>query len=108
MNAASGLATLAGVGYLRPAPGTWGSVVALPLAWLVHELGGFWLFFAATLAVGVIGHLAIAAMTQGADDADRSEIVVDELVGPVDRAMARIVSGQCLRMQSFSLSGLES
>ena len=38
-----GSATFGGVGYLRPAPGTWGSFAALPVAWGLHVLGGFWL-----------------------------------------------------------------
>jgi phosphatidylglycerophosphatase A len=75
------IATLLGVGYIKPAPGTWGSFVSLPWAWLVHVLGGFPL-----LAIGVIvaffkGWWATAQMTKGSDDHDPSEIVVDELVG---------------------------
>lgn len=75
------IATLMGVGYLRPAPGTWGSLVALPWALLLHVLGGFWL-----LALGVVvaffkGWWATAQMTKGEQNHDPSEIVVDELVG---------------------------
>ena len=29
------------VGLLRPAPGSWGSAAALPVAWALHSLGGF-------------------------------------------------------------------
>ena len=32
------------VGHLRPAPGTWGSLAALPVAWALH-LAGQWLAF---------------------------------------------------------------
>lgn len=81
MIAARGIATLGGLGQLRPAPGTWGSLVALPLAWALHAIGGFWLFFLASFAMAGIGYLAVKAVTAGADDADRPEIVVDELVG---------------------------
>ena len=81
MIGARGIATLAGVGDLRPAPGTWGSLVALPLAWGLHELGGVWLLAAGTLVMGVLGYLAIASMTRDSAEADRPEIVVDELVG---------------------------
>ena len=81
MIGANGIATLGGVGYLRPAPGTWGSLVALPLAWAIHVIGGFWLFLLATLAMAVLGYFAIAAMTRDAAKDDPSEIVVDELVG---------------------------
>ena len=81
MIGARGIATLAGIGYLRPAPGTWGSLAALPLAWGLHEIGGVWLLAAATLCVGVLGYFAIAAVTRDSAEADRPEIVVDELVG---------------------------
>ena len=35
------IGTVGGAGYLRPAPGTWGSLIALPLGWVLHVLGGF-------------------------------------------------------------------
>jgi hypothetical protein len=37
------IATLFGIGYLQPAPGTWGSLAALPLALIVMWIGGPWL-----------------------------------------------------------------
>ena len=37
-------ATVFYIGYMKPAPGTWGSLVALPLAWLIYQIGGIWLF----------------------------------------------------------------
>ena len=81
MKLARMIGTLMGVGYIRPAPGTWGSLVSLPYAWLLHVVGGFPL-----LAIGVViaffkGWWATSKMTAGSDDHDPSEIVVDELVG---------------------------
>ena len=75
------IGTVLYVGHIRPAPGTWGSLVALPWGWLLHVIGGFPL-----LALGVViaflkGWWATAKMTAGSDDHDPSEIVVDELVG---------------------------
>ncbi len=75
------IGTVLGVGYIRPAPGTWGSLIALPWGWLLHVLGGFPL-----LALGVVigflkGWWATRVMTNGAQDHDPDEIVVDELVG---------------------------
>ena len=75
------IATLLGVGYIRPAPGTWGSLVALPWAWLVHVIGGFPLLVIAVIATFIKGWWATAQMTKDSDDHDPSEIVVDELVG---------------------------
>jgi phosphatidylglycerophosphatase A len=73
--------TVLGVGYLRPAPGTWGSLAALPLALLLHGLGGFPLLLAGLLAAIVAGIWATGVMTHGSDDHDPSEIVMDEVAG---------------------------
>mmetsp|Transcript_13557 Transcript_13557/g.21662 ORF Transcript_13557/g.21662 Transcript_13557/m.21662 type:complete len:165 (+) Transcript_13557:1129-1623(+) len=75
------IGTVCGIGYLRPAPGTWGSAVALPLAWALHVLGGFPLLVLATLGVFAAGWWATAQMTDGQSDHDPSEIVADEVVG---------------------------
>jgi len=75
------IATVFYVGYLRPAPGTWGSLAALPLAALVHGLGGPLLLVLATCALLVLGWWATAVETAGKPDHDPSEIVIDEVVG---------------------------
>lgn len=75
------IATLFGVGYLRPAPGTWGSLAAILLALGLHMLGGFPLLVLATLLVFPLGWWATAVATRGADDHDPSEIVIDEVAG---------------------------
>lgn len=68
-------------GYIRPAPGTWGSLAALPFAWGLHVLGGPWLLAIAAVVVFVAGYWATAQETAGKVDHDPSEIVVDEVVG---------------------------
>ena len=78
---ARAIGTVCGVGLLRPAPGTWGSAVALPLGWAIHVLGGFPLLLAATLLAFVAGWWATAQITAGSDDHDPSEVVVDEVAG---------------------------
>ena len=75
------IATLMGVGYIRPAPGTWGSLVALPYAWLLHYIGGLPLLALGIVAAFLKGWWATAKMTEGSEDHDPSEIVIDELVG---------------------------
>ena len=69
------------VGHLRPAPGTWGSLAALPAAWLLHVIGGWLLLLIAIPVVFAIGWWATAQETRGRDDHDPSEIVIDEVVG---------------------------
>ncbi|MEX0285507.1 MAG: phosphatidylglycerophosphatase A [Paracoccaceae bacterium] len=81
MKVSTAIGTVAGVGYLRPAPGTWGSLVALPLGWVLHLAGGLPLLVVATVALFAAGWWATAAMTAGQEDQDPGEIVVDEVVG---------------------------
>ncbi|MGR3623103.1 phosphatidylglycerophosphatase A family protein [Pseudophaeobacter sp.] len=73
--------TFFGAGYLKPAPGTWGSLAALPVAYVLHQLGGFPVLAVATVAVTVLGYWATAEMTRGKADHDPSEIVIDEVAG---------------------------
>jgi phosphatidylglycerophosphatase A len=75
------IATFGGVGHLRPAPGTWGSLAALPVAWALYALGGVPLFGLAILLVFGLGWWATALETRGKDDHDPSEIVIDEVAG---------------------------
>ena len=81
MTLAKLVATLLGVGYLKPGPGTWGSLVALPYGWLLHVIGGFPLLLAGVAISFFVGWWATAKMTAGQENHDPSEIVVDELVG---------------------------
>ena len=81
MKLATIIGTVFGVGYIRPAPGTWGSLVALPWAWLLHVLGGVPLLLLGVIAAFLKGWWATSKMTEGSDDHDPSEIVIDEVVG---------------------------
>jgi len=75
------ITTFLGAGLLSPAPGTWGSLAALPAAWLLHAIGGFPLLAIGTILVFFIGWWATAVEVRGADNQDPSEIVIDEVAG---------------------------
>jgi phosphatidylglycerophosphatase A len=75
------ISTVAYVGHLKPAPGTWGSLAALPLAWLIYSIGGLWLFLLAIPVAYIKGVWATGVMTKGSENHDPSEIVIDEVVG---------------------------
>ena len=62
------IGTVLYVGYLRPAPGTWGSLAALPMAWIIYQIGGLWLFLLAIPVAYIKGYLATMHMTAGAED----------------------------------------
>ncbi|PIE07360.1 MAG: phosphatidylglycerophosphatase A [Rhodobacterales bacterium] len=70
-----------GAGLLRPAPGTWGSLAALPFVWVFHVLGGPWLLAAAILAGFFAGLWAVRGLVAEIGEEDPSEIVIDEVVG---------------------------
>ncbi len=74
------IATVGGVGYLRPASGTWGSLAALPLAALVYLVSGPWGVVVGSVVLFAAGYWATGQMTEGTDD-DPSEVVIDEVVG---------------------------
>lgn len=74
------IATVFGVGLLRPAPGTWGSAVGLLLGVGLHMAGGFWLLLVATGAVTLLGFWAINQEVGNSKD-DPSEFVIDEVAG---------------------------
>lgn len=76
------LVTGLGSGMLRPAPGTWGSIAGLLLAYFMVHLGTdpielvFW-----CLGLTIIGTKAIDFVHMETGIKDASEIVVDEVIG---------------------------
>lgn len=76
MTPAMAVATLGGIGRIRPAPGTWGSLAAMP-AMLLGPAG------AAILAclVGVLGWVAVRSVLADRPADDPGWIVVDEAAG---------------------------
>lgn len=74
------ITTVGGVGLLRPAPGTWGSLAGLIAGVLLHMIGGFWLLLLATFAVTALGYWAVLQEVGDSAD-DPSEIVIDEVAG---------------------------
>ena len=78
------VATWFGAGLLRPAPGTWGSLAALPFALAVALLAGPWGLVAAAALLFAAGlwvtHLLVRRIGEG-EDIDLPSIVVDEVAG---------------------------
>ena len=75
------LATWFGAGRLPRAPGTWGSLAALPFAAALAWLGGPWLVLLAALAVFGLGMWASDRYMAAYGVHDPGAIVVDEVVG---------------------------
>ncbi len=75
------LATWFGAGLLPKAPGTWGSLAALPFAWALTWWGGVWLLLTATIALFGCGLWAVGRYLAASGEHDPGPIVIDEVVG---------------------------
>lgn len=75
------IATGFGLGYLRPASGTWASAATILLGYALHRIGHFPLVALATVAAILAGFWSVRRWTGGMADKDRSEIVIDEVAG---------------------------
>ncbi len=78
---ASLLATWFGIGHLPKAPGTWGSLAALPFAWVLYHSGGPLILAAATIAIFAVGVWAAQRLEQADGTKDPGHIVIDEVAG---------------------------
>lgn len=80
-----GIARLAaswfGAGFLPWAPGTWGSLAALPFAWAIIFLGGKLWLLAAVVAVFIAGCAAADFATRDGPEQDPGWVVIDEVAG---------------------------
>lgn len=75
------IATWFGFGFMKPAPGTWGSFAALPFGIFIFLLGGPILLIIATALLAVIGMRATDIFERETGTTDNSIIVIDEVAG---------------------------
>ena len=75
------LATWFGSGLLPKAPGTWGSLAALPFAWAIQVSLGNTALIAATIAIFIIGVWASNVTAAKMESQDPGQIVIDEVCG---------------------------
>ncbi len=78
------IASFFGVGFLRPAPGTWGSLAALILGFAILEVAGLWSFVAATALAVAVAFWSIADLVRKLGEPghhDPSWVVIDEVAG---------------------------
>lgn len=75
------ISTWFGAGQFAKAPGTWGSIAALPFAWLIQDQWGLAGLLVATALVFVVGWWAAAGFVKADGRGDPGMIVVDEVAG---------------------------
>ncbi|MCW9046548.1 MAG: phosphatidylglycerophosphatase A [Gammaproteobacteria bacterium] len=69
-----------GSGLLPKAPGTFGTLVAIPLYFLISHLD-FWIYFLITCVVTIAGVYACSYTSKALGVHDHSGIVIDEIAG---------------------------
>jgi len=74
------IATYFFIGYLPKAPGTWGSLFALPLVWILYKLGIIYLV-AALVLITLVGIWASHKTSIELKSEDPDEVVIDEVAG---------------------------
>ena len=97
------IATLFGIGWLRPAPGTWASAATVAAGYALHRIGHFPLVALATLVVLGVGFWAIVGYTRGMAPGDRPGIDRPEIV--VDEAAGQLIA-LCATSAGFWFAGL--
>lgn len=75
------LASWFGCGFIRPAPGTWGTFGGLPFGIVILLFGGWPSLFIAMVLVTLIGWWAAERFEKMVGDHDNSTIVIDEVAG---------------------------
>ena len=74
------LATLGSIGYFPKGPGTMGSLVALPIAYVLNRFSLPLMWFV-TLGLLTLGFFAVHQFTNGKKERDPSCVIIDEVVG---------------------------
>lgn len=75
------LVTICGVGHIKPASGTWGSLAALPLFYVIFSISGLFGIILSLIAILLLGWFGIERYSQETESHDASEIVIDEVFG---------------------------
>ena len=75
------LSTWFWVGLIPKAPGTFGSLAALPLAWMIQAYWGPLALGIGAITVFLIGCWSSAHYTRDFDESDPGEVVIDEVAG---------------------------
>ena len=95
------LATWGGCGLMQPAPGTWGTVGALPFGVILLVTGGWPALLAATIVVFIVGLWAAREFDAMTGEHDCSSIVIDEVAGMFIALMAAKAAGLSILIAFF-------
>ena len=81
LHPASLLSTWFGAGLVKIAPGTWGSLAALPFAWVISYYTGYLGLIIGSLLAYLVGIWASGVYSQAIGREDPGQVVIDEVAG---------------------------
>ena len=73
--------TLFNLGFIKFMPGTFGSLVSLPIGYIILKLFGFWVFILIITLLLAISYYAISKYLIAKKSKDPKEIIIDEFIG---------------------------
>tara|TARA_B100001057_G_scaffold437968_1_gene470173 strand:- start:43 stop:519 length:477 start_codon:yes stop_codon:yes gene_type:complete len=92
------------IGFLRPAPGTWGSIAGIILAYSLLTTMGFSAFLIVLLLTVIIGFWSTKNyINKSSEKSDPSEVVIDEVIG---QWITVLPIGYILEIDEFLSDGL--
>ena len=98
------IATFFYIGFLRPAPGTWGSIAAIVLAYTFMITMGFSSFLFILLFTIIVGFWSTKNyIKKSSEKSDPSEVVIDEVIG---QWITVLPIGYILEIDEFLKDGL--
>ncbi len=98
------IATFFYVGFLRPAPGTWGSIAGIILAYTLLNTMGFSTFLIILIFTVLIGFWSTKDyINKSSEKSDPSEVVIDEVIG---QWITVLPIGYILEIDEFLIDGL--
>ena len=75
------LCTLFNLGFIKFMPGTFGSLISLPIGYIILKLFGFWIFILIIILLLAISYYAITEYLIAKKSKDPKEIIIDEFIG---------------------------
>ena len=73
--------TLFNLGFIKFMPGTFGSLISLPIGYIILKLFGFWIFILIITLLLAISYYAITEYLIAKKSKDPKEIIIDEFIG---------------------------
>ncbi|MGQ0742642.1 MAG: phosphatidylglycerophosphatase A family protein [Alphaproteobacteria bacterium] len=106
MSPSAQVATLFGLGRVKPLPGTLASLTALPIGWWIGVLAGALGLLGAALLITFVGLLAAGQYAKAVEQKDPSECVIDEVAGQWFALVPLAFTGHLSHLLSLALAFL--